>query len=94
MRAAEKAARDGGARRRSHARTAVDPALAERARAAAQRLTGLPARVNGGKLELHFGDETGLAELVETLEALARRREPAGGRFGTLVAPRAISSVG
>ena len=23
-----------------------------------------------GKLELHFGDETGLAELVETLEAL------------------------
>ena len=37
---------------------------------AAQRLTGLPARVSAGKLELHFGDETGLEELVEALEAL------------------------
>jgi hypothetical protein len=48
----------------------VDPALAERARAAAERLTGLPSRVAAGKLELHFGDETRLAELVEALEAL------------------------
>jgi ParB family chromosome partitioning protein len=70
VRAAEKAARDGGARRRARAGTLVDPALAERARAASQRLTGLPARVNAGKLELHFGDETGLAELVEVLEGL------------------------
>ena len=70
VRAAEKAAQDGGARRRRAASTPVDPALAERARAAAERLTGLPARVAAGKLELHFGDETGLAELVETLEAL------------------------
>jgi ParB family chromosome partitioning protein len=69
VRAAERAAQDGGARRRRTA-TAVDPALADRARSASQRLTGLPARVSGGKLELHFGDETGLAELVETLEAL------------------------
>jgi ParB family chromosome partitioning protein len=69
VRAAEKAAQDGGAKRRrtSHA---VDPALAERARSAAQRLTGLPTRISAGKLELHFGDETGLAELVETLEAM------------------------
>ncbi len=69
VRAAEKAAQEGGARRRrtSHA---IDPALADRARDAAQRLTGLPARINAGKLELQFGDETGLAELVETLEAL------------------------
>ena len=52
------------------ATAAVDPALAERARVAAHGLTGLPARVNGGKLELEFGDETGLAELVEVLEAL------------------------
>ena len=36
----------------------------------AERLTGLPVRVSAGKLELHFGDETRLAELVETLEAL------------------------
>jgi len=69
VRAAEKAAQDGGARRRRTSQ-AVDPALAERARAAAQQLTGMPARVNGGKLELYFGDETGLAELVEALEAL------------------------
>jgi len=69
VRAAEKAARDGGARRHRTA-AAVDPALAERARIAAHGLTGLPARVNGGKLELEFGDETGLAELVEALEAL------------------------
>lgn len=69
VRAAEKAARDGGARRRRSTPT-VDPALAERARNASQGLTGLPARISGGKLELEFGDETGLAELVETLEAL------------------------
>ena len=69
VRAAEKAAREGGARRKRTV-TTVDPALADRARAAANGLTGLPARVGNGKLELDFGDETGLAELVETLEAL------------------------
>jgi ParB family chromosome partitioning protein len=69
VRAAERAAQEGGARRRRTTQT-VDPALADRARTASQRLTGLPARINGGKLELHYGDETGLAELVETLEAL------------------------
>ena len=69
VRAAERAARASGARRRPRA-TPVDPALAERARAAAERLTGLPARVSAGKLELHFGDETRLAELVESLESL------------------------
>jgi ParB family chromosome partitioning protein len=67
VRAAEKAARDGGARRRPRP-APVDPALAERARGAAERLTGLPARVAAGKLEIHFGDETRLAELVEALE--------------------------
>jgi ParB family chromosome partitioning protein len=69
VRAAEKAAQEGGARRRRTNQT-VDPALADRARAASQRLTGVPTRINAGRLELHFGDETGLAELVETLEAL------------------------
>jgi ParB family chromosome partitioning protein len=69
VRAAEKAAQEGGARRRRTSQT-VDPALADRARAASQRLTGVPTRVNAGRLELHFGDETGLAELVETLESL------------------------
>jgi len=69
VRATERAAQEGGARRRPRA-TPVDPLLAERARSAATRLTGAPARVSGGKLELHFGDETGLGELVEALEAL------------------------
>jgi ParB family chromosome partitioning protein len=69
VRATERAARESGARRRPRS-TPVDPALAERARAAAERLTGLPSRVAAGKLELHFGDETRLAELVEALEAL------------------------
>ena len=69
VRAAERAAQDGGARRRPRVRAAtVDPALAERVRVVAEQLTGIPARIAGGRLELHFGDETGLAELGETLE--------------------------
>jgi ParB family chromosome partitioning protein len=71
VRAAERAAQDAGARRRPRSVARVDPALAERARAAAERLTGLPARISAGRLELHFGDETRLEELVETLERAA-----------------------
>jgi ParB family chromosome partitioning protein len=74
VRATERAAQDGGARRRPRSRTAVDPALADRARRAATELTGVPVRVSAGRLELHFGDETGLAELVETLESLRGAR--------------------
>ena len=70
VRGAERAAQEGGAVRRPRAATRVDPALAERARVAAHALTGLPARISGGKLELHFGSEVELEELVETLEAL------------------------
>jgi ParB family chromosome partitioning protein len=70
VRAAEKAAQDGGAARRPRSTPAVDPALAERARGAAERLTGLPARVSAGKLEIHFGEELRLEELVEVLESL------------------------
>ncbi|HVM69756.1 MAG TPA: ParB/RepB/Spo0J family partition protein [Gaiellaceae bacterium] len=70
VRAAERAAQDAGASRRPRTASRVDPALAERARAAAERLTALPARVNAGRLELHFGDEVRLEELVETLESL------------------------
>ena len=33
----------------------------------------MQARVSGGKLEVHFGDETGLAELVEALDRLEPR---------------------
>jgi ParB family chromosome partitioning protein len=72
VRAAERAAQDGGARRRPRRATAavVDPALSARAREAAERLTGLPVRVAGGTLQIRFDDETRLAELVEALEAL------------------------
>jgi ParB family transcriptional regulator, chromosome partitioning protein len=70
VRAAEKAAQDGGAARRPRSVPAVDPALAERARGAAERLTGLPARVSAGKLEIHFGEELRLEGLVEVLESL------------------------
>jgi ParB family chromosome partitioning protein len=70
VRAAEKAAQEGGATRRPRAASQVDPALAERARGAAERLTGLPVRVSAGKLEIHFGEELRLEELVEVLESL------------------------
>lgn len=77
VRAAERAAQDGGARRRRRTTGSADPALAERARAAVQALTGLPARVGAGKVEIRFDGETQLAELVEALE-IALARESAG----------------
>ena len=70
VRAAEKAAQEGGAARRPRSSPQLDPALAERARGAAERLTGLPARISAGKLEIHFGEELRLEELVEVLESL------------------------
>jgi ParB family chromosome partitioning protein len=73
VRAAERAAREGGARRRPRKVAAVDRALVDRAKTAAELLTGLPARVTGGSLQIRFGDETGLGELVEALEAAGHR---------------------
>jgi ParB family transcriptional regulator, chromosome partitioning protein len=70
VRAAERAARWAGAKtkpRRQPVR--LDPALAERAKTAADRLTGFSSRVIRGRLEIPFADETELAELVEALEA-------------------------
>jgi len=73
VRAAERAARWAGARQKPRGRAApVDPALAARAREALRRLTGFEARVRGATVELEFGDEHGLAELVEALEAASR----------------------
>jgi ParB family chromosome partitioning protein len=72
VRAAERAAQNGGAKRRPRRGGAYDPALAERAVAAARRLTGRPVRIANGTLHVGFGDETGLAELVEALEAALR----------------------
>jgi ParB family chromosome partitioning protein len=69
VRSAERAAREGGAKRRPRRASMFDPALVDRAAAAAERVTGLPARVVGGKLQIAFEDETSLEELVEALEA-------------------------
>ncbi|HET8606968.1 MAG TPA: ParB/RepB/Spo0J family partition protein [Gaiellaceae bacterium] len=70
VRAAEKAARWSGARTKTRRAQPLDPALAARARAAAERLTGRSVRVRGNRLEIEFSDETELAELVESLESL------------------------
>ena len=71
VRAAERAAREDGARRRRRSGP-VDPALASRAKTALERITGRPAHVTPGRIELAFADEYELAELVETLERAAR----------------------
>jgi ParB family chromosome partitioning protein len=71
VRAAERAARWAGARTKPRQVARVDPALAERARKAAERATGFHARVASGRLEIPFTDETELAELVEALERIA-----------------------
>jgi hypothetical protein len=71
VRAAERAARWAGARTKPRKTPKVDPALADRVRKAAERLTGFPARVVSGKLEIAFTDETELAELAEALERVA-----------------------
>jgi ParB family chromosome partitioning protein len=71
VRSAERAAQEGGAKRRPRRMSLIDPDLADRARAAAELLTGLPSRIADGKLQIRFEDETKLAELVETLEATA-----------------------
>jgi ParB family transcriptional regulator, chromosome partitioning protein len=70
VREAERAARWSGARRKPRRanRIAADPVLADRARTAAERLTGRPARIRNGRLEVSFADDVELAELVETLE--------------------------
>jgi ParB family chromosome partitioning protein len=70
VREAERVARWAGARRkpRKASRIAADPVLADRARTAAERLTGRSARIRNGRLEVSFADDVELAELVETLE--------------------------
>jgi ParB family chromosome partitioning protein len=73
VRATERAAREGGARRRPRKAAAVDPALADRARSAAEQLTAMQVRVSGVALQIRFEDEKGLAELVEVLEAITLR---------------------
>jgi ParB family chromosome partitioning protein len=74
VRAAERAARAAGAKRKRRRTGApVDPALASRAETAATRATGMAAKVANGRLEIPFADETELEELAEALERLAPR---------------------
>ncbi len=73
VRAAERAAQEGGARRRPRRVVALDPELVDRARVAAESVTAMPIRIAGGTLQVAFGDEKGLAELVEALETAAVR---------------------
>ena len=69
VRAAERAARWAGARRKPRKRAPVDPALATRARDALERLSGAGVKVTETRIEIPFADETELAEIVESLEA-------------------------
>ncbi|MFL5924729.1 MAG: ParB/RepB/Spo0J family partition protein [Gaiellaceae bacterium] len=71
VRAAERAARWAGATTKPRKVSKVDPALAERVRKAVERLTGFPARIVSGRVEIAFTDETELAELAEALERIA-----------------------
>ena len=71
VRAAERAARWAGARTKPRKVPKFDPALLERVRSAAERLTGFPARIASGRLEIAFTDEMELAELAEALERVA-----------------------
>jgi ParB family chromosome partitioning protein len=72
VRATERAARWAGARQKPRKRpTTLDPALVARAKAAVDGITGFSSRISGGRLEIVFGDETGLEELVEALERVS-----------------------
>jgi ParB family chromosome partitioning protein len=72
VRSTERAARSAGARTkpRRAVRHQIDPALAERARVAAELATGCRARVALGRLELLYADEHELEEIAEALERL------------------------
>ncbi len=82
VRAAERAARWAGARTKPRKASPVSPALAERASAAAERLTGASTKVAAGRIEIFFENEAQLEEIAEALEA------------ATILPSGAISSVG
>jgi ParB family chromosome partitioning protein len=69
VRVTERAARRLGALQRPRrSKSKLDPALAERAARAMQRVTGFHARVTPTRIEIPFADEQELAELTEALE--------------------------
>jgi ParB family transcriptional regulator, chromosome partitioning protein len=71
VRAAEQRARWAGARRKPrHAKALVDPALAARVRDSIERLTGFPATVAAGRVEIRFVDEHALEDLADALDRI------------------------
>ena len=73
VRAAERAARWAGAKTKQRRQTTrLDPALAARAKTAADRITGFSSRIVSNRLEISFVDESELEELVEALEKAAK----------------------
>jgi ParB family chromosome partitioning protein len=77
VRSAERAARWSGAKRKPRTKNPnADPELAARVRTAAERLTGLSARVGPGRVEIAFMDEHQLAELAEAFERALAALEP------------------
>jgi ParB family transcriptional regulator, chromosome partitioning protein len=71
VRAAERAAREAGARTKQRRATTVDPALAGRIKDAVRQLTGFEAKVGATGLHVPIDDEVQLEELAEALERLA-----------------------
>src|SRR5215217_3162055 len=70
VRATEREARWSGAATKQRRRPSANPQLAERVRAAAERLTGFPARVTSRGLEISVESEVQLEELADALERL------------------------
>ena len=68
VRATERAARAMGARTYKSRHRSVDPALAERAARAIQRITGFRPKVTATRVEIPYADDKELAELAEALE--------------------------
>jgi ParB family transcriptional regulator, chromosome partitioning protein len=68
VRAAERAARAGGARTKRRRSRPADPALSARVEAAGERVLGVPVRVRAGKVEVPFDDDVELADLAEAFE--------------------------
>jgi ParB family chromosome partitioning protein len=73
VRAAERAARDAGARSRARRPAAVDPGVAARVRSSLRTLTGIDARVGAAGVQLPVRNEVELEELAEALERVVGR---------------------
>ncbi len=71
VRAAEQRARWAGARQKPRQSAGrVDPALAARVRDSIERLTGFPAAVSRGRVEIRYADEHALEDLADALDRL------------------------